>query len=217
MTTTRTLTRAALAAVMSTCLGAGLVACGTSDDDTTATTGQAPAAQWNPGDDPTDTTTEESATETQPSIAPPTAATTLPADAARVDRNDPAAVAATATRRWFTWDTATDTSPSDAVARTAPLLDEQFRSSVLSSRALTPSGQWLIWASGNAKVTPTVTAGTNQGAPDSAARRYFIFTVTQTGYGPNRAQIGSSVTRQVWVITTKGPDGWEVSQLQEQS
>ncbi|MYR08994.1 hypothetical protein GTV32_22950 [Gordonia sp. SID5947] len=212
MNSTRTLARAAVTAVLAAALGAGLVACGTSGDPV-PTTQQAPAQQWNPGDEPADTT---ETTTTEPSVAPPTAATTLPADAAQVDRTDAAAVASTVTRVWFTWDTATDTSPSDAVARSAPLLSEQFRSSVLSSRALTPSGQWLIWAAGNAEVMPTVTAGTNQGAPDTPTRRYFIFTVSQTGYGPDRSQVGSSVSRQVWVITTKGANGWEVSQLQEQ-
>ena len=63
---------------------------------------------------------------------------------------------------------------------------------------------------------PTVSLGTNQGAPDSPTRRYFIVNVTQTGYGPDRSQIGASVPTQVWVICVKGPDGWEVSQLQEQ-
>ena len=216
MTHTHAFTRAAAAVVLAAAAAAGLAACGTTTDEDAATSsGQAPAQQWNPTDDvapDTSTTTEEP----DPSAAPPTAATTLPPDAAGVNRNDPVAVATTAVRVWFTWDTATDTSPSDAVARTAPLLSEQFRSSVLGTRALTPSGQWLLWADADATVIPTVSLGTNQGAPDSPTRRYFIVNVTQTGYGPDRSQIGASVPTQVWVICVKGPDGWEVSQLQEQ-
>ncbi|MFT4398066.1 hypothetical protein ACLTEW_24385 [Gordonia lacunae] len=212
---TRSLIRATGAVALTVLVAAGVAACGSSGDDDPATSsGQAPAQQWDPTDDvaPDSSTTTA---EPDPSAAPPTAATTLPPDAAGVDRNDPTAVATTAVRVWFTWDTATDTSPSDAVARTAPLLSEQFRSSVLATRALKPTGQWLIWADANATVIPTLSLGTNQGAPDSPTRRYFIVNVTQTGYGPDRSQIGASVDTQAWVICVKGPDGWEVSQLEE--
>lgn len=215
MTHTHAFTRAAAAVVLAAAAAAGLAACGTTTDEDAATSsGQAPAQQWNPTADvaPETSTTSE---DPDPSAAPPAAATTLPPDAAGVNRNDPVAVATTAVRVWFTWDTATDTSPSDAVARTAPLLTEEFRSSVLATRALSPGGQWLLWADAEATVIPTVSLGTNQGAPDSPTRRYFIVNVTQTGYGPDRSQVGASVPRQAWVICVKGPGGWEVSQLEE--
>lgn len=193
-----------------------LSGCGTigGDGEDSPTTG-APAQQWTPGDG--------AATETSPPTSdlpdvratPPTPQSTLPADAAGVNRDDPVAVATTATRIWFTWDTGRDRSPSDAVARAAPLLSESFRTQVLGDQALSPGGQWLVWSNASAVTRPTITQGPNQGAPDSSTRRYFVFEVAQAGFADGR-QVGSTVDRQVWVIAVRGANGWEVSQLQEQ-
>lgn len=199
-----------LSAVIAVTLIAG---CGsTSDHDNDPTTSLAPAQQWDPdGDAPTESSTSAPA---QPTA--PTAQTTLPADAQSVDRHDAAAVATTAVRIWFTWNTGTDQGPLDAVARTAPLLTASFRDASLSSSAISPGGTWLRWASDNAVVTPTITAQPNQGAPDSSDRKYFIFDVTQTGRDARGDQSGASVHRTVWVICTRSNGAWEVSQLAEQ-
>ncbi|MDF3285038.1 hypothetical protein [Gordonia sp. N1V] len=202
------------AAVALCVVAAVLAGCGSPGQggDQSATLSGAPAQQWTPGaDDPGSSITATVA----PSAVPPSPQATLPAYAAGVNRGDPAAVAAMAVRIWFTWNTGTDRSPSDAVARAAPLLSPAFRSQVLSDQALTPDGQWLVWSSRSAVVTPTVVVGPNQGAPDRPDRKYFVFAVTQTGRDASGTQVGGSVQSQAWVITTRTDTGWEVSQLQQ--
>lgn len=195
------------------CLAAG---CGLSTgDEGKSSTQQAPAQQWNPGDE--SPTTESSPSFEQPTAKPPTPETTLPEEQAAVNRRDPAAVAAATVKIWFTWDTGRDPNPSAAVARSAPLLADAFRTQVLATASLQPTAQWLIWSAQNAVVTATATPVPNQGAPDSPTRRYFIFDVTQTGHDTTHHQIGDPVRTQVWVITTTRADGtWQVSQLEQQ-
>lgn len=187
-----------------------LTGCGTSSRPDTPTT--APAQQWEPTEDlDTSTSPPSSATEAAPA---PTPETTL---ASPVDRSDAVAVATAAVTLWFTWDTRTDTNTLNAVARTAPLLTSTFRTAALSSGSASAGNTWLVWANRQAVVTPKVEPVPNQGAPDAPARRFFIFTVTQTGRTSSGEQVGASVTRNVWVIAVNTGGSWEVSQISEQN
>ena len=203
-------TRRLVAAVVTAVTLATVTACGSAPPEPEeSSSSQAPAQQWNPGDDPT---TEPNIT--PPSVTTPSAAPTLP-QGVEVNRSSAPDVAATAVKLWFTWDTRTDQSRSDAAARTAPLLTSTMRESVLANVSLRPSAQWRDWAAQGAVITPRVSAQGNQGAPDSSTRKYFVYAVTQTARAGGKT-VGDPFTHTVWVITVKGPSGWEVSQIQEQ-
>ncbi|WP_051722145.1 MULTISPECIES: hypothetical protein [Actinomycetes] len=145
----------------------------------------------------------------------PTAETTLPPAEATVDRTDPHQVAQAAVRIWFTWNTDVDTGPNNAAARTAPLLTPAFAHSVLATGSNNPGSQWLTWAQHKAIVTPTIRVLPDQGAPQSADRKYFVFEVTQTAHTPTGNQVGAPVTTSAWVICVRSDDRWQVSQLTE--
>lgn len=166
-------------------------------------TALAPAQQWDPNDPPA--TTEPTA---------PTAHTSLPDNVARVDRSDPEQLAQAAVQVWFTWDTAVDDGPNDAAARTAPLLTPAFADSLFATGSNSPGGQWLTWAAADAVVTPTWRLLPDQGAPQSADRKYFVYEVQQTARTPDGNQIGAPAITSAWVICVRsGDDFWEVSQL----
>lgn len=202
-TTPSRLVMAALATGVTLTLIAGC----SSDDGDTATssatpTELAPAQQWDPNDPPRST-----------GPTAPTAETSLPEKAARVDRTDPELVAQAAVQVWFSWDTGTDDGPNDATARTAPLLTQEFADSLLSTGSNSPGGQWLTWAEQDAIITPTWRLMPDQGAPQNADRRYFVYEVTQTARTPEGDLIGTPVVTSAWVICVRHGNNWEVSQL----
>lgn len=209
---TTTLTRVIAAAAATIAALTAITACTSpSPDDESTTSQSAQAQQWSPGDEPA----APSTTFSPPNITTPTAKSTLPSGV-RVDRSDAKDVATNAVEIWFTWDTRTDQSRSDASARTAPLLSKAMSDAVLSDVSLRPSGQWRQWSARNAVITAKATAQGNQGAPTSPTRKYFVFSVVQTARTPSGAVIGAPITTTVWVITGKTPAGWEVTQIQEQ-
>ncbi|GAA4684990.1 hypothetical protein [Gordonia humi] len=206
-----TATRVIATAVAAVATVALATACVSPDaDQSTSSSTPAQAQQWNPGDEPS-----ESTTFSPPNLTTPTPKTTLPGGM-RVDRSDAKAVAAAAVTIWFTWDTSTDQSRSDASARTAPLLSRSLADAVLADVSLRPDGQWRQWADREATITPKVTSQGNQGAPDSPTRKYFVFSVVQTAQTPAGQQIGDPTSTTAWVITEKTANGWEVTQIQEQ-
>ncbi len=201
------LAAATLAATLAALLIAGCSGNSDSGEETTSTTPTtpAPAQQWDPNDAPT--TTEPTG---------PTPATSLPDSAGQVNRSDPEQLAQAAIKIWFTWDTGVDDGPNDAAARTAPLLTAKFADSLFSTGSNSPGGQWLTWAEQDAVVTPTWRLMPDQGAPQTADRKYFVYEVTQTARTPDGNQIGTPVTTSAWVICVRSGDGlWEVSQLAE--
>lgn len=207
-----TITRVVGAAVAAVATVAMATACMSPQPDDAETSSQnAPAQQWDPDSEPSSPPT----TVSPPNITTPSAKSTLP-PSVRVDRSDAKDVAATAVELWFTWDTRTDQSRSDASARTAPLLSRAMSDAVLSDVSLRPSAQWREWAAREAIITPTVTAQGNQGAPTSPTRKYFVFSVTQTARTSSGTVIGTPERTTVWVITSKTSSGWEVTQIQEQ-
>ncbi|MBA4025042.1 MAG: hypothetical protein C0482_22030 [Gordonia sp.] len=197
------LTVATLSAALALTLVAGCSCADDSGDDATTTpTALAPAQQWDPDDAPT--TTEPTA---------PTPATALD-KALQVDRSDPEQLAQAAVKIWFSWDTSADDGPNDAAARTAPLLTTSFADSLFSTGSNSPGGQWLTWAADDAVITPTWRLLPDQGAPQTADRKYFVYEIQQTARTPEGNQIGKPATASAWVICVRtGDDFWEVSQL----
>jgi outer membrane murein-binding lipoprotein Lpp len=168
----------------------------------TTSTQLAPAQQWDPNKAPA---------RTEPTA--PTPQSTLSRDAENLDRSDPELVALTAVKIWFTWDTAADTGPNDAAARAAPLLTGAFADSLFATGSNSPGRQWLTWSEQDAVVTPTIRLMPDQGAPQSAGRKYYVYEVIQTARTPEGNQIGTPVTTSAWVICVRNGPSWEVSQL----
>lgn len=193
-------TRTALAALLLT----GAVLTGCSDTGPTDDQGSPsiPAQQWNPGaPDP-----EAS----NPVRTPAPAATALPETAPAVDRSDPDSVAVTALTIWFTWNTAADTGPNDAAARTAPLLTADYAREVTSTTAQSsPGAQWLSWAARNAVLTPVLVIDDEPTPPQTDEVAYRAYRITQTIDG---APVNEAI---VAVVLRHGTDGWAVSRIQD--
>lgn len=205
MNTTTTRPRLAVATLAAALALVLLAGCSSDDNSPLISTTPpplAPAQQWDPNNAPT--TTEPTA---------PTPATALD-KALQVDRSDPEQLAQAAVKIWFSWDTGSDDGPNDAAARTAPLLTAEFADSLFSTGSNNPGGQWLTWAEQDAVVTPTWRLLPDQGAPQAADRKFFVYEVQQIARTPEGNQIGKPAITSAWVICVRtAADFWEVSQL----
>ncbi|MDJ0396170.1 hypothetical protein QMK17_22895 [Rhodococcus sp. G-MC3] len=196
MNTTRTaLTALALSAAV-------LTGCASTDSAPDTNNGPAmPAQQWTPG------AADPGASEQV--RTPPSAAKTLPASAAEVDRSDPSAVATTALSIWFTWNTADDSGPNDAAARTAPLLTADYAREITATTAQSsPGAQWQSWAQTGAVLVPEITADDEPVPPQTDSAAYRSYRVVQRLDG---TAAGQSI---VAVVLRRGAGGWEVSRIQ---
>ncbi|OZE96722.1 hypothetical protein CH300_27465 [Rhodococcus sp. 15-1154-1] len=197
MRTTRTALTGLLVAA------AVLTACGGQDTGSANTDAPSiPAQQWTPGTPPP--------SGIDPTRTPASAATTLPDIAAGVDRQDPDSVATAALTVWFTWNTAADAGPNDAAARTAPLLTSDYAREITSTTAQSsPGAQWLDWAARGAVLTPDLVADDEPVPPQTDSTAYRSYNLTQRIDGAPVSE------RVVAMILRRGPDGWEVSRIQD--
>ncbi|KQU45958.1 hypothetical protein ASG84_11575 [Rhodococcus sp. Leaf278] len=180
-----------------------LTACGGQDTGSARSDAPSiPAQQWTPGTPPP--------SGSDPTRTPPPAATALPDIAAGVDRQDPDSVATAALTVWFTWNTAVDAGPNDAAARTAPLLTSDYAREITSTTAQSsPGAQWLDWAARGAVLTPDLVADDEPVPPQTDATAYRSYHLTQRITGAPVSE------RVVAMILRRGPDGWEVSRIQD--
>ncbi|MBY4131545.1 hypothetical protein HQO83_24430 [Rhodococcus fascians] len=193
-------THTALAAIL--IAATVLTACGGEGTDNGSYVPSIPAQQWTPGMPPP--------SGSDPTRTPPPAATELPGIAAGVDRQDPDSVATAALTVWFTWNTAVDAGPNDAAARTAPLLTADYAREITSTTAQSsPGAQWLNWAADGAVLTPDLVADDEPVPPQTDSTAYRAYHLTQTIDGAPVSE------RVVAVILRRGPNGWEVSRIQD--
>lgn len=166
------------------------------------TTPGIPAQKWNPGSpDPQ---------ASGPVRTPAPAANALPETAPAVDREDPDCVATAALSIWFTWNTALDSGPDDAAARTAPLLTTAYAREITSTTAQSsPGAQWMSWSANAAVVTPALTVDDEPTPPQTDNLAYRAYRVTQSVDG---APVRESI---VAVVLRRGADGWAVSRIQD--
>lgn len=197
MSTTRTTLAGVIVAA------AVLTACGSPDTGPDGGDGPSiPAQQWTPGTPP------PSGSDSTRTPAP--AATALPDLAVGVDRQDPDSVATAALTVWFTWNTAIDAGPNDAAARTAPLLTSDYAREITSTTAQSsPGAQWLNWAADNAVLTPDLVADDEPVPPQTESTAYRSYHLTQRIDGTPVSE------RIVALILRRGPNGWEVSRIQD--
>jgi hypothetical protein len=191
-------TRAVAALLLSVAVVAG---CSNSGSHETEASPSIPAQQWNSGDAPPEGS--------DPTRTPAQAASTLPAAAREVDRDDPSSVATAALTVWFSWDTGVDAGPNDAAARTAPLLTNVYAREITSTTAQSsPGAQWLSWAARGAVLIPSLVADDEPTPPQTDEVAYRAFRVTQTidGEPANQAIVA--------VILRHSSVGWEVSRIQ---
>ncbi|MBC7299920.1 MAG: hypothetical protein H5T78_03080 [Nocardia sp.] len=178
-----------------------LSACGTGADDSSTTgssTTKPRAQQWTPG----------MSTTARP---PATTATALPPAEAGVDRSDPDAVALAAMTIWFDWDTARDTGPNDAAARSAPLLSPDYARAMTSGAPQSgPGADWAMWKSRSAHLVPTVRRGAEPVPPATPSKAYAQVVVDQAVTLPD-GTVTEHRESVVAVTLTKGSQGWEVS------
>ncbi|QCB51803.1 hypothetical protein E5720_17575 [Rhodococcus sp. PAMC28707] len=194
-------TRTALTAL--TLSAAVLTGCASTDSPPATNNGPAmPAQQWTPG------ATDPDAGD--PTRTPPRAASALPNSAAAVDRGDPGAVATAALTIWFTWDTAVDTGPNDAAARTAPLLTADYAREITSTTAqASPGAQWQAWAAAGAVLIPEITSDDEPVPAQTDSVAYRSYRVAHLLDG---SPVEESI---VAVILRPGTSGWEVSRIQD--
>jgi hypothetical protein len=161
------------------------------------------AQQWNPGDAPPEGS--------DPTRTPAHAASTLPAAAGQVDRDDPDSVASAALTVWFTWETGVDAGPNDAAARTAPLLTEDYAREITSTTAQSsPGALWLSWAARGAVLMPSLVIDDEPTPPQTDEVAYRAYRVTQTIDG---APVNKAIVAVV--LRHSGGAGWEVSRIQD--
>ncbi|WP_032388728.1 hypothetical protein [Rhodococcoides fascians] len=179
-----------------------LTACGGESTDNGSDAPSIPAQQWTPGTSPP--------SGSDPTRTPPPAATALPDIAAGVERQNPDSVATAALTVWFTWNTAVDAGPNDAAARTAPLLTSDYAREITSTTAQSSPGvQWLDWAARGAVLTPDLVADDEPVPPQTDSTAYRSYHLTQRIDGAPVSE------RVVAMILRRGPDGWEVSRIQD--
>lgn len=213
MRTRTTLVAAALilsAATVASC-GSGAA----SDTEPTAGRTPPPAQAWEP---PAPSEPAPSTTVSEPPAVPTRTVPSTPAtpdeEVAGVDRHDPAAVGAEAVRQWLAWRPVTDGGPLDAMARTAPLLTDEYRESTLAEAPVRgPGGDFAAWrAEGADTVRVDVTAAPNQGAADNPGLKHLVFSATQTPVAAGKP-IGTA-DQVVYVIVRQQPDRtWAVSKI----
>lgn len=134
-----------------------------------------------------------------------TAPTTLPAGIT-VDRRNADAVALSAARIWFGWDTTVDRSPYEAAVRTAPLLTATCAQKLTASPPTGSPGQdWtsLALIHARAVIGPAdVAIGSEEHPADTATSAVRIVTVRQ----PFTADRPVAARRYVVTVTMSRPD-----------
>lgn len=185
------------------------------------------AQAWNVGD-PTGTAINTATSSeitgsgyTPPATAPTTTAAprttgaikpqgpVLPAflDAAKVNRNDAAAVAQAVLKTWFAWNTVVDQNPAAAAARASSLLSTELRQRVSSAGSSAAGEPFVRFKAKSAVVTPVITA-----EPPTASPPTMRYRIVLKAIGPSNTEVDSA-TGKVAVTVRKTTTGWEVSSI----
>jgi hypothetical protein len=134
-----------------------------------------------------------------------------------VNRAEPTAVAEALLAATFTSDTATDTSPQNAVIRSLIWYTAAEAATIRSEEPTGPAGaQWTLWAAHHVSTSVAVAVNHDPGAPaDTATVAYRQFAVTVTPQGSNGWTTPPDVYECFIVLTRPATHGvWQVSSLQ---
>jgi len=114
----------------------------------------------------------------------------------------------------FTWNPATDGSPSDAYARARPWFTEAFsaRTIVDGGPERGPGIQWDQWANQGAKVVADVDLGCSGCPPDSDAVVHRVATISQTTIVGDQTEKVTPDTN-VWITLTRNNERWLIDAI----
>ncbi|MDV6244800.1 hypothetical protein [Rhodococcus opacus] len=114
----------------------------------------------------------------------------------------------------FTWNPATDRSPSDAYARARPWFTEAFsaRTIVDGGPERGPGIQWDQWASEGAKVVADVGLGCSGCPPDSETVIHRVATISHTAIAGDQTEKVSPDTN-VWIRLTRTNERWLIDDI----
>ncbi|WP_241032102.1 hypothetical protein [Rhodococcus pseudokoreensis] len=114
----------------------------------------------------------------------------------------------------FTWNPATDGSPSDAYARARPWFTEVFaaRTIIDGGPERGPGIQWDQWASQGAKVVADVDLGCSGCPPDSETVVHRVATISQTAIvGEQTEEVTPDTT--VWITLIRTIERWLIDDI----
>lgn len=163
-----------------------------------------------------------STTPITPQPIPPGNPTKTPAGGlprpSQVNSLDASTVAATVAAVTYRYDTAIDTSPSDAQRRTKPWLTPEFARLLELGPAAAPGAEWNTWTQHRAYTTSTAVNATEDGAPpDTTTRADRTIAVTMHPVGRDQWR-GPAQQYALFIMLTRdsAKTAWKVSQVQVQ-
>lgn len=114
----------------------------------------------------------------------------------------------------FTWNPATDRSPSDGYARARPWFTEALaaRTIVAGRPERGPGIQWDQWASQGAKVVADVDLGCSGCPSDSDTVVHRVATISQTAIAGDQTEKVTPDTT-VWITLTRNSDHWLIDDI----
>ena len=134
---------------------------------------------------------------------------------AGVDRTNIDAVASTVVTAFNTADTATDTGPNDAAARTVRLLTADYAAGIINTPPLrSPGAQWNTWTSQGVRLTAKVEALPDDRPADTTSTATRIYLVTQTPTTSGGRALDPVVT-VAYVGLRRDTSGWAVAQVEQ--
>lgn len=133
-----------------------------------------------------------------------------------VDRSSPDTVALAALRTWYTTDTATDSSATEAALRSRPLLDAGLYTQLHANAGAQSTSQWRQWTQLHVTTTAAVRLVQEGLNPphDTATTAYRVVQVTQTPT-TGAGQLLPPIERAAYTALSKQPGGWVVSQVSQ--
>ncbi|UZJ26881.1 hypothetical protein RHODO2019_17960 (plasmid) [Rhodococcus antarcticus] len=175
------------------------------------------------GTETTPTTTGSSAAAAPPTVsrsvqpersAPPVPTAVDPA-LAGVDRSSIDAVATAVVTAFTTANTATDTGPNDAAARTISLLTADYAAAIITTPPLrSPGARWNTWSAQGVRLTATVEPLADDRPADTTSTATRIYLVTQTPT-TRTGQVLDPVVTVAYMGLRRDTSGWAVAQVEQ--
>jgi hypothetical protein len=194
----------AVVLVATGCSSAQTTAAGSTETTPTGSSAAAPSAA--------STVTSRSV---QPERSAPPVPTGVDPALAGVDRSSIDAVATAVVTAFTTANTATDTGPNDAAARTISLLTADYAAAVITTPPLrSPGARWNTWTAQGVRLTATVKPLADDRPADTTTTATRIYLVTQT---PTTAagQVLDAVVTVAYVALRRDTSGWAVAQVEQ--
>jgi hypothetical protein len=194
----------AVVLVATGCSSAQTTAAGSTETTPTGSSAAAPSAA--------STVTSRSV---QPERSAPPVPTGVDPALAGVDRSSIDAVATAVVTAFTTANTATDTGPNDAAARTISLLTADYAAAIITTPPLrSPGARWNTWSAQGVRLTATVKALADDRPADTTSTATRIYLVTQT---PTTAagQVLDAVVTVAYVALRRDTSGWAVAQVEQ--